>query len=63
MPNAATVAPYGKWDSPITAEYLSGDSIHFEGIQANVSHITLELRLSYGMTDPKKAINRTTLCS
>ncbi|PCG90566.1 Hypothetical protein PENO1_098450 [Penicillium occitanis (nom. inval.)] len=35
MTNAVTVAPYGKWDSPITAEYLSGDSIHFEGIQSN----------------------------
>jgi hypothetical protein len=54
MANAVTVAPYGKWDSPITAEYLSGDSIHFEGIQSNVSHTTPELRLSYAMTDPKK---------
>ncbi|EED23036.1 dipeptidyl peptidase IV, putative [Talaromyces stipitatus ATCC 10500] len=35
MADASTVAPYGKWDSPITAEHLSGDSIHLEGVQAN----------------------------
>jgi hypothetical protein len=37
MSESATVAPYGKWDSPIIAEHLSGDSVHLEGIQVNVS--------------------------
>lgn len=37
MADTVTVAPYGKWDSPISAEHLSGGGIHFEGLQINVS--------------------------
>ncbi|CAK7221413.1 hypothetical protein SBRCBS47491_004522 [Sporothrix bragantina] len=37
MADTVTIAPYGTWDSPIAAEHLSGDSIHFEGIQVNQS--------------------------
>ncbi|CAK7212086.1 hypothetical protein SBRCBS47491_001353 [Sporothrix bragantina] len=35
MVNTVTVAPYGTWDSHITAEHLAGDSIKYEGIQAD----------------------------
>ncbi|KAJ5087563.1 hypothetical protein N7456_011179 [Penicillium angulare] len=31
------VAPYGKWDSPITAEHLATGSIQLQGVQANPS--------------------------
>ncbi|KAJ5671238.1 hypothetical protein N7507_000365 [Penicillium longicatenatum] len=35
---SSQVAPYGKWDSPITAESLSVGSIQLKGVQANVSY-------------------------
>ncbi|KKK21768.1 hypothetical protein ARAM_001691 [Aspergillus rambellii] len=37
MSDVPQVAPYGKWASPITAEHLSGGSIHLEGVQVNAS--------------------------
>ncbi|KAF2094208.1 putative dipeptidyl peptidase IV [Rhizodiscina lignyota] len=37
MDDKPKVAPYGKWESPITAELLSGQSIRFQGLQANNS--------------------------
>ncbi|KAH8698606.1 putative dipeptidyl peptidase IV [Talaromyces proteolyticus] len=51
MSDSITVAPYGKWDSPITAEHLSSGSVHLEGIQANPSTgqlFVLESRPSEG---------------
>ncbi|OKL61052.1 hypothetical protein UA08_03135 [Talaromyces atroroseus] len=35
MSEPATIAPYGKWDSPIKAEHLSSASVHLEGIEVD----------------------------
>jgi hypothetical protein len=37
MSSAPTVAPYGEWISPITAEQISGSNNRFNEVHADVS--------------------------
>jgi hypothetical protein len=48
--SSATVAPYGEWISPITAELVSGSNNRFNEVHVDVSGMSAALSIINGGT-------------